>query len=652
MRKISLCMTAFLFIFSTATASASEFICGGYTVSGYDSSGCPQGEYDSGGNCGCSASTAPKWQGGLLNMVVENQGNNVVSGSQFVEIAQYGAEAWSEISCSSAILNLEGTLSANSNAAFGSNSSSHGLYMVTGSQEWIQVTGSGAGGTLGVTSAPYGGWNCDNRSFSDADIIINGFTGQSYSQLRSTVLHEMGHALGLGHPCLGVYSGCSNSCASVMAATGDDTFGYPQQDDINGLCALYPGQPGQLGASCNNNNDCTNGYFCLTYQGVSYCSETCGECPAGYECTAVNGTDSCVREGLPSPGESCASVCQDGAICLGDPETGEGTCFYECNPGASNTGCPENYRCIGFEQQNGSGPQGYCLESAGPGQDCNATGGVCVDGFVCVSDGAGQTPTCHNECDPNNDDCPSGYGCMALSDGSGACFELGDAQEGENCWNATDCAEGLVCVGSGIVGNCYYQCDPANPDCPLEGQTCTELQGAGYGVCEPFGGSSGGGETGGGTGGGTGGDNTCGTGNGGTGTGGGTNGGGTGATDSGGSCACDTTWSCNFTGDGCGFCECDAECAPCACDLTYDCDEDCACDVECIEADCNGDKCVCDTTFSCDEDCFCDPECRSSGGCASGPDGGNDLGALFFLLAMLGYWRLQFGRTRVQEEPA
>ena len=82
---------------------------------------------------------------------------------------------------------------------------------------------------------------------------------------------------------------------------------------------------------------------------------------------------------------------------------------------------------------------------------------------------------------------------MGLQDGSGACFELGSAGEGENCWNATDCSEGLVCVGSGIVGNCYYQCDPDNPDCPFEGQTCTALQGADYGVCEPFGGTSGGG---------------------------------------------------------------------------------------------------------------------------------------------------------------
>ena len=77
-------------------AGAYEFLCGGYTVTGYDNSGCPQGEYDNGGNCGCSVNTAPKWQGGLLNMVVENQGNNTVSASQFVDIAQYAANAWSK----------------------------------------------------------------------------------------------------------------------------------------------------------------------------------------------------------------------------------------------------------------------------------------------------------------------------------------------------------------------------------------------------------------------------------------------------------------------------------------------------------------------------------------------------------------------------
>ena len=177
-------------------AGAYEFLCGGYTVTGYDNSGCPQGEYDNGGNCGCSVNTAPKWQGGLLNMVVENQGNNTVSASQFVDIAQYAANAWSQISCSSAILNISGTIAATNNAIWGTDSSQQALYMVTGQQEWIQVTGSGAGGTLGVTLSPYGGWNCNNRSFSDSDIIINGFNGQGYSQLRSTVMHEMGHSLG------------------------------------------------------------------------------------------------------------------------------------------------------------------------------------------------------------------------------------------------------------------------------------------------------------------------------------------------------------------------------------------------------------------------------------------------------------------------
>ena len=226
---------------------------------------------------------------------------------------------------------------------------------------------------------------------------------------------------------------------------------------------------------------------------------------------------------------------------------------------------------------------------------------------------------------------------MQLQDGSGACFELGSAGEGENCWNATDCAEGLVCVGSGIVGNCYYQCDPNNPDCPFEGQTCTALQGADYGVCEPFGGDHRRGGTGGGdtTGGGTGngGDTTGG------GTNGGTSGGGTGGGTSG--CACDTTYSCNFAGDGCTFCACDVECVPCACDTTYACDSNCACDVECIAESCDGDRCLCDTTFACDDDCFCDPECREKSGCASGPYTNSGMGILFLLLGFLGYWRMR-----------
>ena len=106
---------------------------------------------------------------------------------------------------------------------------------------------------------------------------------------------------------------------------------------------------------------------------------------------------------------------------------------------------------------------------------------------------------------------------MQLQDGSGACFGW-EARERAKIAGMLRIVPRLVCVGSGIVGNCYYQCDPNNPDCPFEVKH-VRLSKVRFGVCEPFGGTTGGGGTGGG-------DTTGGgTGNGGDTTGGGTNGG-------------------------------------------------------------------------------------------------------------------------------
>jgi len=274
-----------------------------------------------------------------------------------------------------------------------------------------------------------------------------------------------------------------------------------------------------------------------------------------------------------------------------------------------------NETCGSFSDAGGGDSSGgFCVEAAGAGESCEDTNGYCIEGYVCI--GTGNGAECLQTCTPNNPNCPNGFSCEQLTDGSGACFERGNGQEGDNCQSMTDCAEDLVCIGGILAATCYYECDLQNPSCPFEGQTCVEVSGADTGICSPVGGTDGtstGNDNGGGT------DGT-GTDTGGGSTGGDTSGGTSGGTTDG--CVCDQTVVCDPDISGNSFCECDPECTPCACDGTYACDEDgygsmCNCDTECL-------ACECDGTFACDDNCeLCDPECSgTASGCAATPQSG------------------------------
>ena len=61
------------------------------------------------------------------------------------------------------------------------------------------------------------------KTFKNASSIVQ----------QETVVHEFGHALGLGH------TQTSNESKSVMRALGFNKKAYPLSDDINGIKAKY-----------------------------------------------------------------------------------------------------------------------------------------------------------------------------------------------------------------------------------------------------------------------------------------------------------------------------------------------------------------------------------------------------------------------------
>ena len=464
---------------------ATEYLQCGWRITGWTSAGCPTGVKDN-DSCGCSVGAAPKWYGAMLSMAVENEGGNGISAADFVRAAQEGAQAWTNVSCSNMIFNCDQTLPANSDARWGNhnnNSDEHGVFFVSSENEWVTVTGAGSGGTLGVTVSPYTS-GCSGRNFYDTDILINGVIqgGWTYSSLKTTVTHEMGHAIGLGHPCLigDTSYGCDHACRAIMGATGGQ-WQVPQQDDINGVCALYPGQEGGLGAACDGNGDCDSAPICIDDSGYKYCSHLCPpNCEDGYDCKSLNSQNVCVRQGAPSAGDSCTGACEDGAVCVRDGGTDqapEAHCYTTCDPNAANT-CTGDDRCSALN--DGSGicwPPG----SQTIGEICGQETGDCAAGLVCIGDGGTeQNPIAHcfTTCDATRpSSCGSGSLCYELSNHSGICLEA--SAPGQPCEDTHyTCVEGWECTPPADGGDTYV----CNRTC-----TINQADSCGNGeVCQTF----------------------------------------------------------------------------------------------------------------------------------------------------------------------
>jgi len=94
------------------------------------------------------------------------------------------------------------------------------------------------GDAWGSTTLAFTGWRFTGATLIEADIFFNSnFDWDVYSgsrlfsakDFRRVAVHELGHALGLGH---------ENQNPAIMAATIGN-IEVPQQDDINGVAAIY-----------------------------------------------------------------------------------------------------------------------------------------------------------------------------------------------------------------------------------------------------------------------------------------------------------------------------------------------------------------------------------------------------------------------------
>ncbi|MCP4500108.1 MAG: MYXO-CTERM sorting domain-containing protein [Deltaproteobacteria bacterium] len=443
--------------------------------------------------CGsCTAGNSPRWDNATVPVRVDlSTVPSDLTTTEWTNVVNSSFSLWADVQGST--LNFQNVGNA-TNRTFGEDRNTHEIFWVNSATEFQNKVGFGANGALGVTVTPY---YCSGsgRPISDSDLIMNGAGGFEWADFASncnggwcnsavsTLLHELGHFVGLGHPC----TACS---WSLMSATSAYETEVPTNVDRAAVGILYPGTPGGIGYGCSSDSDCGSAPICATVGELSYCTESCGTCPDGFSCTEVTGEgDVCVFAGgaLAPPAEigaSCPSgVCVGGASCVYVGDATVGVCFENCTPNGSD--CPDDYTCL--ELQNGGGA---CFETSGDqeeGELCSPDA-LCGENLICS--GSDTDPyTCHAICSEPwiEAGCANGQLCVGLADVDyGACYNMGNAPEGGVCESPLECSAGNLCLDDEAnASHCYATCTTIE-DCVDSRQTCQDLNGVSVSICDPL----------------------------------------------------------------------------------------------------------------------------------------------------------------------
>ncbi|MDE0881646.1 MAG: matrixin family metalloprotease [Myxococcota bacterium] len=352
-------------------------------------------------------------------------------------------------------------------------------------------------GTLGITSTFFSGRGCNasgTRPYAncwvvDADVQFNEVNYPSqrgnwgtadrgrHIDIQSIAVHEIGHALGIDHPC----ENCTVDSVMTPAYVGYP-FRYLRQDDTDAVCSLYPGQRGGLGWGCVRNTDCDSN-LCVIDGDSRYCSQACGSCPAGYDCQQNSGRNVCLRADAladaAARGEICVGrPCQEGLICLGGES--DARCYKTCNRG--DAPCPAGTTCRTFGEGNEA--SSLCIDGGDTeeGEACDSYY-ACAEGLECAPTGRGWT--CARVCTADSQ-CGSDGECVEVErqgvDTIRVCVDRRTARLGERC-EGKPCEEGTSCVYSNGDRLCFQNCR-SRADC-TSGMDCQPIQ-SGGGVCAPY----------------------------------------------------------------------------------------------------------------------------------------------------------------------
>lgn len=324
------------------------------------------------------------WAGGEVSYRLNADGLDTIAFSRLEMAASRSFARWTSQSCADLDVRYAGSA--------GTPRSGDGASDIAwlGSRWMEQV---GLPDTAGTTDLVYEK-NADGEwEIVEADILLNADDydwdfaiegGDDARNIDAVLTHEIGHLLGLLHPC--ELDGVEGPVC--MGDLARETTMYPtytgaaqsmlSDDDIAGVCFLYP-------ATCTG-PDCTP------------CEPACG---AGERCDA----GSCVPDCASG---ACATTpwgdpCTQNEACAGGACDASGYCTGSCADG-----CPDGYHCGGET----------CVAGAGVfGEACNR-GDACLSG-ICLN-GAPGSDICTRPCDPDDTVCPSGTACFAI-DGRNVC---------------------------------------------------------------------------------------------------------------------------------------------------------------------------------------------------------------------------------------
>ncbi|MES2503796.1 MAG: matrixin family metalloprotease [Myxococcota bacterium] len=383
-------------------ANGYAFLCNGVDAEG-------QSEQDT---CGvCDDTTATKWRNSYLQYWVSTTELPAsLNASSWISLVNSCFASWNTVSGVHLTTNYSSDVV--SPRSFGDDSEHHDVFWVNNDDEWMEYVGAAPDGILGVTLPPYA---CQTSSakfrvIQDADLILNGtptagFKWQpecsrlsnSCQSIRSTLTHELGHFLGLGHPCV-------DSSSAIMCATAAYLVQYPLFDDQQGIRALYAdGSSGAYATRCSSNTDCSASLQCHTQNGSKYCSHACTEdadcdnhlmCTSGF-CEFPAGS----ALGAADLHEECSeSPCDQGLICVGVNVASEPAyyCFEDCSESSACSKDRDTCRTLKNSKEEAIASKACIQVATATDERCGVIDNVpvvCPTGYSCSAEKCQQSTT-------------------------------------------------------------------------------------------------------------------------------------------------------------------------------------------------------------------------------------------------------------------
>lgn len=218
----------------------------------------------------------------------------------------------------------------------------------------------------------------------DADIHLNGvdhrfsLDGAPGTQdLRSVLVHEIGHALGLEH--------ASDPRATMYASGSGLRWRSLEQGDRAAICALYPGDAGAPGCDvvpCPAGLVCVAGACQRRRDRADVCSP-CARVPGA--CEAAGDDARCIDIGEgPTAGRVCGRACATdaecgaGFACRTTSEAGDRQCVSLDGCRSAANACATDVDCTDSVCRGGAcvGPAELVPPDGGAGEDAGADGGT------------------------------------------------------------------------------------------------------------------------------------------------------------------------------------------------------------------------------------------------------------------------------------